>query len=130
MTDRVLTWHIPDSPNPVSLPRYYMDGDYDPVAVRVCADVPPVDDLSIDIQTDGKSIFANQSSTTFTTDGQRTTIPTSTVVLVNGETSNEEIEDFGSDIIADGSWVSCVPFNLAGAKGVTVQLELDATESV
>ena len=126
MADRILIWHIPDSPNPLSLPRYYMEADYVPVALRVYADTKPeTDDLRIDIRDDGVSIFKNQPSTTFTTLGQRTTTPTTTPVLIKGDNSEEDAGDFLEDALGTGSWISCVIADWAGAKGVTIQLELD-----
>ena len=129
MADRVLTWFIPDSPNPVSLPRYYMDADYEKVGLRVYAEQAPVeDDLGIDIQADGVSIFQNQSSTTFTTGGQRTTTPVTTPVLNKGETSQDDAPDFNDDLIPAESWVSCVISDMSGAKRITIQLELDKVD--
>lgn len=56
MADRTLNWHIPSLKDIA----YYLDKDYDPVDVRIKADVPPAKgDLEIDILCNGVSIFAN-----------------------------------------------------------------------
>ena len=125
MSDRVLVWHIPDSPYGLSLPRYYMDADYAKVGLRVYAEVAPVGDVSVDIRADGVSIFANDPQTRFSVLGQRTTTPTSTIILMKGENSEEDAEDFSAASLEAGAWVSCHPVNLAGARGVTISLELD-----
>lgn len=126
MADRVLTWFIRDSSDLAWLPRYYADADYEKVALRVYATKPPVTgDLKIDIQADGVSIFANTPTLTFGTQGQRTTTPTETDVLNKGDTSEDDADDFNGSVIEENTWVTCVVASLAGAKGVTISLELD-----
>lgn len=125
MADRIMTWHVPDVPFPVSLPRYYADADFQKDALRVYADIAPVEgDLEIDIRADGVSIFQNQPSYSFTTDGQRINTPTSTAVLIKGENEELDGEDFNDGSIEEGAWVTCHIENARGAKGITIQLEL------
>ena len=126
MADRVLTWFIRDTSDLSWLPRYYMDAEYEKVALRVYATKAPItDDLRVDIQADGVSIFQNQSSTTFTTAGQRTTTPTTTGVLVKGDNAEVDAEDFNGDSIPLGSWVTLSIPDMAGARGVSIHLELE-----
>ena len=56
MSDRILVWHIP---NPgVALPRFYIDRDSEPVALRIYAETAPNGgDLLVDILDDGVSIM-------------------------------------------------------------------------
>lgn len=209
MADRILVWHL-DRLNGDSRqgPTYYLDRDYEPVAVRIYATIAPKDgELVIDIKDDGSSIFTsivNKVTTTTRTDsrieyhslatstfqvnetitgatsgatgkvlsdnklgsmtaehtslgtnfsvGETITGATSTAtalvdswirgtrkeslssvpitsgaMLAKGENSTEIAEDFNPDLdcLEEGSWVSLHVVQSKGAKGITVQLELD-----
>lgn len=126
MADRILLWHIRSHDDLSSLPRFFMDADYEKVALRVYADTAPVtDDLAVDIQADGVSIFNNLPTNTFTTLGHRITIPTTTPILNKGENEETEIQDLNGELIPNSSWVTLVLSELQGAKGITIQLELN-----
>ncbi len=64
MADRVLTWHIPEIKGTGRQgPTFYVEDDYEEIAVRVHAETAPVDgELQIDILDDDVSIFNNKAS--------------------------------------------------------------------
>ena len=65
MGKRILTWSALTSEGNIltMLPRYYMEADYAPIAVRTYVEVPPHnDDAEFDIFVDDVSIFANRAS--------------------------------------------------------------------
>ena len=135
MADRVITWHIPDNANAISLPRYYMDADYEKVALRIYAEVAPTQgDFSLDIQADGVSIFNNQPTYTFTTAGQRSEIPTVTPVVNTNENDNADDEgaDMNGELIPQGSWLAVTKVDLKGSRGISINLllnKIDENES-
>ncbi len=104
---------------------YYIEADYEKVAVRVYAEVVPVSDAEFDIFDDGVSIFNNRAAvhTSITGIVTRETAKT-TVVLTKGQNSEEIADDFNNSIIEKGSWVSCDAIHGGGGRNFTVQLEL------
>jgi len=203
MADRIIIWHIPTLP--AITPTFYIDRDYEPVALRIYADVAPrAGDLLVDVLDDGVSIMndnadptisfnladayieyssqsaaftvgetitggtsgatarvesdrlgrlmlSNPSATAFTkgetiTGGasastatvdayvpkvqtwtRGTTIAQSHAALAKGKNSEDVAQDFKPGVyIAEGSWLSMSLLDAVGAKGITIQLELDA----
>jgi hypothetical protein len=129
MADRVLIWHIPDVPYPPSVPAYYLDADYTKGAVRIFAETAPYGkDLKIDILADGVSIF-NDSSSWDAGDANKgwtvPRLPDTSVSLLQGENYEENAADFTNESLDEGTWMRLSVVDLAGAKNVTVQLELN-----
>ena len=127
--NRLLTFHIHEtSGNEVRMApsAYYLDGEYDKVAVRIYAEKAPVRDAQIDIFDDGVSIFSNRTSKAYNpTSGEDITgEATTTVTLPVGENSEEIAENFTTDLIKEGSWVYCNLVDSGGGYNFTVQLEL------
>jgi len=62
MADSILVWAIERYPGqPVIMPAYYVDVDYEPVAVRIYAqEAPHADDATFDILCNGTSIFKDK----------------------------------------------------------------------
>ena len=128
--DRVLTWHFPRGVR--ESPAYYMETDYQPLAVRIYAEGPPSGgDLQVDIFDDGASIFANHAGTLpypgtaapFYPQG-----PNTWASLLKGETEELDAEDFGSQEIEVGSKVTCSLGDTGGAQNITVHLELSKAD--
>lgn len=132
--NRVLTFHEKDIVGSGSRigATYYMNTDCEPIAVRIHAErAAPNGDIEVDIFDDGVSIFSNtaadyeQPSTsigaTITSD-----TPKTSVALAKDENASELVaNEFGTDIIENGSWVHCEITKLNGAKNITVHLELN-----
>ena len=107
-------------------PTYYMEADYEPVAVRIYAGNAPNLDARIDIFADGVSIFTDHSNRTYSqATGYDSPTPVTTVALYAGENSEAYAEDFASDIIEKGAWVYCNLVDAGGGINFTVQLELE-----
>lgn len=132
MSDRVLIWHYEgtirgDGSN--IGPTYYLESDYEAVAVRIHAETAPnVEDAKFDIQDqDGVSIFANQTPTATSPLGRVTyTTSTTSAMLPQGENYEEDAEDFKEGInIEEGTWLHCVPVTGGNGKNFTVALELE-----
>lgn len=118
MADRILDFHaetiIGDGTNQDR--AYILDRDYSPRVLRVHARrAPDATDLQIDIKDDGVSIFTNRPS------------------LQKGENTQDWWEDFkttGNEPAVMEKY-SVITFDVtqpAGAKGITVSLELKAEE--
>ena len=126
--NRILTFHYHDIAGNAArmLPAYYMDADYEPVAVRIHAESAPLVDAKFDIFCDGVSIFTNKAATIIDkTSGVRTVnTPDTTVVLTAGENSEELAERFTETPIEKGTWLYCNMVDAGGGKNFTVQLEL------
>ena len=105
---------------------YYIDGEYDKVAVRIYAGTAPVRDAEIDIFDDGVSIFSNRTSRTWniTTGVETTGADATEAILPAGENSEELAEDFTNSVIEKGSWLHCNLVDAGGGKDFTVQVEL------
>lgn len=105
---------------------YYMDADYEPIAVRIYAGSAPDSDAKIDIFANGVSIFADNASKTYSpSTGYNTPTPVTTATLAYGHNSEENAEDFNSSYIDRGSWVYCNLEDTGGGRNFTVQLELE-----
>lgn len=111
MADRVLTWHREGvSADNVRIgPTYYLEAEYEPVAVRIHAENAPSDDAAVfDIKADGVSIF------------------NSTIALAKGQTTDEAADDFKAGLILSvGSWLHCQLLSTSGGRNFTIQLELE-----
>ena len=105
---------------------YYIDGEYEKIAVRVYAREAPIRDAKIGIFDDGVSIFSNRTplETGDPATGVQTVVLSTEAVLAAGENSEEIAEDFNDNIIEDGSWVYCNLVDAGGGSDFTVQLEL------
>lgn len=105
---------------------YYMDVEYDKVAVRIYAESAPTVDAKIDIFDDGVSIFNNRTNRALnaTTGVDITGAAATEAILPSGQNSEEMAEDFTDAVIEEGSWVYCNLVDSGGGKNFTVQLEL------
>ncbi len=103
MADRILVWHKTNGS--VEFPRYYMEEDYEPTAIRIMSREAPGDDVVIDIFKDGVSILASTSE------------------LTGKETLQDIDDDFIDDpMLESGSVVTC---SITNGNDITVQLELE-----
>lgn len=93
--------------------RYYADKDYSPGACRLHARGAPAQELKVDIQDDGVSIFTGNYA-----------------VLNKGGNLEENAEDYPTPhpFIAEGSVITFHVINLGGADGITCELELDSID--
>jgi hypothetical protein len=126
MAERILTWHYSEPNQP--LPAFYADEDYEKVAVRIYAEVAPnAGDFEVDIFDDGVSIFSNRAATfNDTNKNDSYSDPADTKVAMHkGDTAEVDAENFTSDLIDEGSWLTCVVYGTGGAKNVTIHLELN-----
>ncbi len=123
---RVLTWFIKAEGKTERLnPAYYIESDYDVVAVRLHA-VNAVDsDVEFDILDDGVSIFNDRASTRIDNYGRLSTdASATTAVLAKGDTTEEDAEDFNGNPIEKGSWVHCeLKSPASGTFSVHLELE-------
>ena len=126
--NRLLVFHYHETAgNEVLMaPAYYIDADYEKVAVRIHANTAPTREAKIDILDDGVSIFADQGQqSVHLTTGVISTLGSGTsATLAAGENSEESAEDFAEGNIEEGSWLTCKLVNAGGGKNFTVQLEL------
>lgn len=130
MADRQLIWstlHYPESG--VMLPAYYLEGEYEPVAVRIYADsAPKVEACTFDIYDDGTSIFIDKDADNvdMTATYQHQHVANTKVSLEAGDTDELMADNFEDGLyIESGSWITCKMFNDAGARNVTIILELN-----
>lgn len=109
---------------------YYLEKDYNKVAVRIYAERVPQRDAKIDIFDDGVSIFKNRAVDGINrTTGVRTSAPAVTEAILSKDNNAAEIAgDFTDDVIAGDSWVHCNLVDAGGGKNFTVQLELEELE--
>lgn len=124
--NRVLTFHSHGNETRMSPSAYYIETEYEKVAVRIYAEVAPIRDAKIDILDDGVSIFSNRTSKAYniTSGADITGATTTEAVLPEGQTSDEVAEDFNETLIEEGSWVYCNLVDAGGGRNFTVQLEL------
>ena len=124
--NRILVFHGVDEKSTKRLgPTYYIEADYESVAVRIHAETAPLSDAKVDIFDDGVSIFADNASRTYSAvTGYSSNTPATEAVLSAGENGEEDAEDFSGTPIEKGSWVHCNVVNHGGGKNFTVQLEL------
>jgi hypothetical protein len=135
MADKQLIWSTLRYPESgIMLPAYYLENEYEPVAVRIHADsAPKVEAATIDIFDDGVSIFndheADSNNLSFNYLYQH--VPNTTVGIEPEETDELMAEDFRDDLTLEaGSWITCKMYSDGGARNVTVILELNKiTES-
>ena len=132
MAEKVLIWSAQKYPGAdyggMLLPAYYAEVAYVPLAVRIYAGTAPHSgDATFDILDDGVSIFNDHGDIPVPRtagDGTVYTADTS-IALPKGDTSEEMAEDFASDEIEAGSWITC-KCNADGAgKNFTIQLEVE-----
>lgn len=130
MGKRILTWSTLTSEGNILtvLPRYYMEADYAPIAVRTWVEVPPHnDDAEFDIYVDDVSIFADRSSNTMYQHGGVQTYATAVTkqVIDDGESEQVDAEDFKNELVIEqGSWVTCRLIKDGGGKNFSIHLEL------
>ncbi len=127
--NRILRFHCHEtSGNTVRLApsAYYMDADYDKVAVRLYAEKAPLRDAKFNIYDDGVSIFSNQTfkKYNYSSGVDETGADKYEVSLPKGQNSEEIAETFNSTQIEEGSWVWCNMVDAGDGKNFTVQLEL------
>ena len=125
--NRILTWHHKEAiGNETRIgPTYYVNADYEKVAVRIYAETAPTRDVKVNIFDDGVSIFADNASRTYSSaTGYSSNTPATEAVLAGGENSEVDAEDFNNTILEEGSWVYCHIVDGGGGKNFTVQLEL------
>ena len=105
---------------------YYMDAEYDKVAVRIYSEDAPLRDAKFNIYNDGVSIFSNRTNKAYnvTTGVDITGADVYEAILPAGQNSEEIAEDFNDSVIAEGSWVWCDLVDAGGGNNFTVQLEL------
>lgn len=130
METRVLTFHEKEPYHYETRygPTYYIEADYSPIAVRICAESAPDRDAKFDIYDDGTSIFADRGSHAQInlSSGVRTTTDADTrVVLCKGETLEESAEDFSGNVIEKGSVVYCKLIDSGDGKNFSIHLELE-----
>jgi len=126
--DRIFTFHAHKGQgNPVFMsPAYYIDSDYEKVAVRVYAREAPVRDASIDVYVDGASIFNDRGYTQVDpTTGVLSTLNSGTfATLEAGDNSELLVDDFTDDDVNEGTWLTCELVDAGGGTDFTVQVEL------
>ncbi len=127
---RILTWHyegVKGKGDRIGA-AFYAESDYTPIAVRIHAEqAPDYDDAGFEILKDGVSIMNNRDNISYNVYGvviSNTT--TTTVVLAKGETSEENAEDFASDLIESGTWLTCKLDKDGGGRTFTIQLILES----
>ena len=139
---RILTFHEKDVVGGGSRigAAYYMEADYECVAVRMHLDKAPSDgDYEVDIfQTDEdgntSSIFPNKAASyrqLYTTKGATITydpVSTSIGIAVNQTKEDLAANDFAVENLEEGSWVHCENVKSNGGKNITVELELEKIE--
>ncbi len=130
MSNRTLTWNaLSADGNKLSIgATYYIDAEYEPIAVRIYAEkAPDVEDAEFNIYDDGVTIFADRSSPTFYITGGVETVadPVTNLVLEKGENSNDAAQDFLESLeLVKGSWISCNLIKDGGGRNFSIHLEL------
>ncbi len=127
--NRILVFHFHEtSGNSIRMApsAYYIDGEYQKVAVRIYAETAPTRDAKFNIYTDGVSIFCNHTGKAYNvaTGVDITGADAYEAVLPANQSSEEFAEDFNDTLIEEGSWVYCNLVDSGGGKNFTVQLEL------
>ena len=130
MADKQLIWSTLRYPeNGVMLPAYYLDNEYDPVAVRIYADSPPGGvDVTFDIFADGVSLFNDQDADTsdLTANYQHKHIANTKISLDAQDSVELMAENFTEGLVLEAeSWITCKMYSDGGAKNITIILELD-----
>ena len=112
--NRILVFHYHEwagSLTRMAPSAYYIEADYEKVAVRIYAEDAPIRDAKIDIFDDGASIFNTHSAGTY-------------VTLAAEQNGEEAAESFNDNLIEEGSWLYCELKDAGGGSNITVQLEL------
>ncbi len=127
--DRILIFHYHDTSGKtvrMSPSAYYVDAEYEKVAVRIYAEGAPSTEAEIDILDDGVSIFNERgSAVAHRTTGVISIVGSGTgATLAANQNSEDAAQDFTDDVIVEGSWVSCNLVKGGGGKNYTVQFEL------
>ncbi len=129
MADRTLIWSAKrcDGNPTTMLPAYYIEVDYEPVAVRIYAEsAPGIEEAVFEIYDDGVSIMSDIAFRYLTYISNTATYRgTYTTKLPKGANSDEMAEDFNATPIKVGSWVTCAIKADGGARNITVQLDLN-----
>ncbi len=129
MADRTLIWSAKRCEgNPTTLlPAYYMEGDYEKVAVRIHAEDAPVDeDAQFEIYADGESIMNDHLYNYDDYIANTATYTGETMIhLPVDDTEDTMAEDFSNDNIEAGTWVTCAFLKDGGGKNFTIILELN-----
>lgn len=129
---RILTWHSFEKMRNGDRigPTYYMNAEYQPVAVRIHAETAPsLSDAEVDIFVDDVSIFTNRATTykvASTVKGSTTTSDPvkTTVFLPIGDNIEVDAEDLIGNPIGEGSWVHCELVEDGACENLSVHLEL------
>ena len=132
MADRVLVWHQEDVVGDGARigPTYYIEEDYEAVAVRIYAEkAAPDGDIEVDIFDDGVSIFPNTAPTLLHTESTwlkppLEVKPAKTSVSLAKGTNESELVDNDPKSIDKGSWLHCEVTQSNGGRNITVSLEL------
>ncbi len=126
---RILTWEVKGVASQDYLgPRYYMDADYKPLAIRIHAGKAPTDDdAEFDILVDNSTILEDRTvDPGRRTDRAYTYTATTTVVLSKGDNYEIDAEDFSPDaVIEQGSWVWCKPIKDGAGRDFSIHLVLE-----
>lgn len=131
MADRILVWSVERYPGRSELmPAYYLDEDYEPVAIRIYAEeAPRAADATFDILCDGASILADKGrNLTDLASGKITdNSGQTTVELCRGETSEVNLDegDFSMDTLSEGSWITARCYADGAGRFFTLVLELE-----
>ena len=130
--NRFLTFHTHGTSNNEQWmsPAYYMDGDYEPVAVRIHVGKAPAKEAKIDIYDDGVSLFNNSTTPAHhhNTGTDLTGDAVTYMSLAAGQNSDEVADDFTNDPIDSGSWITCKLLDAGSGANFTVQLEIALIE--
>lgn len=113
--NRILTWFIPEMVGVGTRqgPTFYLERDYEPVAMQVYARIAPAGtDLTFNIRDDDVSIMSSDAR-----------LP----VGANTDDMAEDWDEFLSTL-DEGSWLSLDITNHGNAKDITVQLELSSLD--
>jgi hypothetical protein len=129
MADRILTWSCKrcDGNPTVMLPAYYLEKDFDPVAVRIRAEsAPTASEAVFEIYADGVPIMNDYSFSysDYIIDTQHYS-GNYDFTLTKTETTDDMADDFNGNSLEAGTWVTCVIKEDGSGKNFTVQLELD-----
>jgi len=126
--NRILTFHTHKgsyATGRMSPSAYYMDAEYEKVAVRIYAEVTPDMQAKFDIYDDGVSIFKDGGEPLVALTSGKITQLTNTYITLPANATSEDLADtFNDAIIEKGSWVYCEIVDGGNGKGFTVQLEL------
>lgn len=129
--NKFLTFHLHGTTGneAVMLPAYYIDGDYDKVAVRIYAEKAPTRDAKFDIYVDGVSIFESRGVVAADSFDILGTVNDYTYCQLTANNTTEEMaEDFTDDTLSEGEWITCYCKDAGGGKDFTIQLELSPVE--